>query len=92
MKGFGMVGAFVAWATVMPAAGHADSWCLRDSAGISPGICAFSSAQDCIRAALINPAAGLCAREELKPTTAAAPPAKPPAKRRAARLRRTGDR
>ena len=80
-----------ALATLPAMTAEADSWCIRDSAGLSPGICVFSSLQDCMRTALINPAVGSCAREEYKPP-AAAPAEKRPAKRRDARVRRSDGR
>jgi hypothetical protein len=50
--------------TAMPAIGHAESWCIRDSAGITSEICAFSSVDDCVRAALVGPSGGIvCVRE-----------------------------
>jgi hypothetical protein len=53
-----------ALATAMPAIGRAESWCIRDSAGVTSEICAFSSADDCIRAALVGPSGGIvCAPE-----------------------------
>jgi hypothetical protein len=42
---------------------RADTWCIRDSGGGTSGVCGFSSAQDCVRAALVGPG-GICAREE----------------------------
>ncbi len=55
-------------ATAMPAIGHAETWCIRDSAGITSEICAFSSADDCIRAALVGPSGGIiCAQNEAVP-------------------------
>ena len=51
-------------ATAMPAIGNAESWCIRDSAGITSEICAFSSADDCTHAALLGPSGGIvCAPE-----------------------------
>jgi hypothetical protein len=51
---------------------QADTWCIRDSGGGMFSACGFSSAGDCVRAALVGPG-GICAREELP---AAAEPAK----------------
>jgi hypothetical protein len=58
------IGLWVA-ATALSAAGaRAESWCIRDAAGVTHEICAFSSAQDCIRAALVGPSGGIvCAPE-----------------------------
>ena len=39
--------------------GKAETWCIRDRAGVTSEICAFSSADDCIRAALVGPAGGI---------------------------------
>lgn len=51
-------------ATTPPAVGKAESWCIRDLAGVTSEICAFSSAQDCVRAALVGPSGGIvCAQE-----------------------------
>jgi hypothetical protein len=47
--------------SVRPAA--ADSWCVRDSAGTMEPICAFSSAQDCIHAAILGPSGSVCQHE-----------------------------
>ena len=45
-----------------PGGGKAETWCIRDRAGVTSEICAFSSADDCIRAALVGPAGGtVCA-------------------------------
>ena len=53
-----------ALATAMPAIANAETWCIRDSAGVTSEICAFSSAQDCIRAAMVGPSGGIiCAPE-----------------------------
>jgi hypothetical protein len=46
---------------------RADSWCLHDSAGVTSAICAFSSAQDCIQAAIVGPSGMVCAREDAIP-------------------------
>ena len=49
---------------LLPTIAKADSWCIRDLAGVTSEICAFSSADDCIRAALVGPSGGIvCARE-----------------------------
>jgi hypothetical protein len=49
---------------------RADTWCIRDSGGGMFQACGFSSAQDCVRAALVGPG-GICAREEPPVTTEA---------------------
>ena len=42
----------------------AQTWCIRDRAGVTSEICAFSSAHDCIRAALVGPAGDtVCAQQ-----------------------------
>jgi hypothetical protein len=42
----------------------AETWCIRDRAGVTSEICAFSSAHDCVRAALVGPAGGtVCAQQ-----------------------------
>ena len=43
---------------------RADSWCVHDAAGVTSPICAFSSAQDCIQAAIVGPSGTVCTREE----------------------------
>lgn len=49
---------------LLPTIAKADSWCIRDLAGVTSAICAFSSAEDCIRAALVGPSGGIvCTRE-----------------------------
>ena len=52
-------------ALVMAASGaaRADSWCVRDSAGMMDPICAFSSAQDCVHAAILGPSGSVCQHE-----------------------------
>jgi hypothetical protein len=58
------IGLWAAATVVSPAAANAESWCIRDAAGVTHEICAFSSAQDCIRAALVGPSGGIvCAPE-----------------------------
>lgn len=43
---------------------NAETWCIRDRGGVTSEICAFSSAHDCIRAALVGPAGGIvCAQQ-----------------------------
>jgi hypothetical protein len=66
-----------ALATAVPAIGHAETWCIRDSAGITSEICAFSSADDCIRAALVGLSGGIvCAPERCHGATAGGHPNK----------------
>jgi hypothetical protein len=51
------------------AGGGAESWCIRDRAGVTSEICAFSSAEDCIGAAAVGPAGGsiVCAPQTRRP-------------------------
>lgn len=57
-----------------PTAVHADMWCIRNSGGMLSPICAFSSAQDCIQAAIVGPSGAVCVHDN---TPAAAEAAKP---------------
>jgi hypothetical protein len=54
-----LLSVLAASATAMPGTAYAQTWCIRDSAGITSEICAFSSADDCIRAALVGPSGGI---------------------------------
>jgi hypothetical protein len=63
MKPLLLAGALFAVA-VWPEAARADSWCIRDSGGMLSPICAFSSAQECIHAAIVGPSGGVCVRED----------------------------
>ena len=50
------------------AGGRAETWCIRDRAGVTSEICAFSSADDCIGAAAVGPAGGIvCAPQTRRP-------------------------
>jgi hypothetical protein len=52
------------WTTELLTAVKAETWCIRDGAGVTSEICAFSSAHDCVRAALVGPAGGtICAQQ-----------------------------
>jgi hypothetical protein len=53
------------WTTTgLLTAAKAQTWCIRDRAGVTSQLCAFSSAHDCIRAALIGSAGGtVCAQQ-----------------------------
>ena len=43
---------------------NAETWCIRDRAGVTSEICAFSSAHDCVHAALLGPSGGtVCAQQ-----------------------------
>jgi hypothetical protein len=63
MKRFVHIGALAATFIIPPAAASADSWCVRDKAGTIAPICAFSSAADCVHAALIGPSGSVCVQE-----------------------------
>jgi hypothetical protein len=67
MKPMMMVGIMLALAVAEPVRGRADSWCLHDSAGVTTPICAFSSAQDCIHAAIVGPSGMVCSQEAANP-------------------------
>jgi hypothetical protein len=79
-------------ALVMVASGaaRADSWCVRDSAGTMAPICAFSSAQDCVHAAILGPSGSVCEHEA--DAARAAKPAAPAKKHRASRTQQRADR
>lgn len=49
--------------TLPAVAASADSWCIRDKAGSIAPICAFSSAADCVHAALVGPSGSVCVQE-----------------------------
>jgi hypothetical protein len=67
-----LLSVLAASATAMPGTADAQTWCIRDSAGITSEICAFSSADDCIRAALVGPSGGIiCAPERGRAATTA---------------------
>jgi hypothetical protein len=57
------IGALAAFFTLPAAVGWADSWCIRDKAGMIAPICAFSSSADCIHAALVGPSGSVCVPE-----------------------------
>ena len=44
---------------------RAETWCIRDAGSPPPGACVFPSAQDCSRAAVLNPFGGICERQPL---------------------------
>jgi hypothetical protein len=50
---------------------RADIWCVHDSAGITSPICAFSSAQDCVRAAIVGPSGMVCSQGNAGPPRSA---------------------
>jgi hypothetical protein len=67
------VGLLALPAAIIPATGKAQSWCIRDAGGVTADICAFNSADDCIRAALVGPSGGLiCSQQHRIPTAEAA--------------------
>jgi hypothetical protein len=47
------------------ATAKAETWCIRDRAGVTSEICAFSSAHDCVRAALVGPAGGTVCSQQI---------------------------
>jgi hypothetical protein len=57
------IGALAALFTLPAAAARADSWCVRDKAGMIAPICAFSSSADCVHAAMIGPSGSVCVQE-----------------------------
>jgi hypothetical protein len=57
------IGALAAFFTLPAAIASADSWCVRDKAGMIAPICAFSSAADCVHAALLGPSGSVCVQE-----------------------------
>ena len=57
------IGALAALFTLPAAIASADSWCVRDKAGMIAPICAFSSAADCVHAALLGPSGSVCVQE-----------------------------
>jgi hypothetical protein len=72
-----LLGVVAVLATAMPGRGNAQTWCIRDKAGITSEICAFSSADDCIRAALVGPSGGIiCAPQRGRAATAIGPSSK----------------
>jgi hypothetical protein len=77
----GALVAVLAGVALGPAPARADSWCIRDSGGMLDPICAFSSAQDCIHAAIVGPSGAVCVQEN----AIAEPAPKPPARRYVAR-------
>jgi hypothetical protein len=66
---------------IWPVAARADSWCIRDSARTLSPICAFSSAQECIHAAIVGPSGVVCVPDEAE--TAVEVTKKAPRKRHA---------
>lgn len=47
------------------ATAKAETWCIRDRAGVTSEICAFSSAHDCVRAALVGPSGGTVCSQQI---------------------------
>jgi hypothetical protein len=64
MKSAILIGVVLALAAIAGGPVRADSWCLHDSAGVTSPMCAFSSAKDCIQAAIVGPSGMVCTREE----------------------------
>ncbi len=44
---------------------RAETWCIREAGSPGPGACVFPSADDCGRAARLNPFGGICERQPL---------------------------
>lgn len=82
MRLFGWASVVIAALTPPATCAQADSWCIRDAEGITAPICAFSSAEDCIRAAIIGPSGIVCMREQPDPALVKARKKKPRARRR----------
>jgi len=61
------VGFLLALAVAGQLPARADIWCLHDSAGITSPICAFSSAQDCVHAAIVGPSGMVCSQGNAGP-------------------------
>jgi hypothetical protein len=70
-------------------AARAETWCVRDAAGTMSPICAFSSAQDCIHAAILGPSGSICAQDSGPPAESADAR---PGKRHKARPQQQADR
>jgi hypothetical protein len=58
-------GMFAILALVWARPAWAETWCIRDAGSPPPGACVFPSAQDCSRAAILNPFGGICERQPL---------------------------
>jgi hypothetical protein len=58
-------GMFAILALVWARPAWAETWCIRDAGSPPPGSCVFPSAQDCSRAAILNPFGGICERQPL---------------------------
>jgi hypothetical protein len=44
---------------------RAETWCIREAGSPGPGACVFPSAENCARAATVNPFGGICERQPL---------------------------
>jgi hypothetical protein len=44
---------------------YAEIWCIREAGSVGPGACVFPSAEDCGRAARLNPFGGVCERQPM---------------------------
>ena len=82
-----LIFAALAIAAVMfrPEAATAETWCIRDKTATTPGVCGFSSAADCVHAAMVGPPQSICERERWKAD-------KPDVRRSAAARRQQADR
>jgi hypothetical protein len=52
--------------TMLLATAKAETWCIRDRTGVTSEICAFSSAHDCIRTALVGPGGGTVCVQQVR--------------------------
>jgi hypothetical protein len=60
-------GLAIAAVMLRPEAALAETWCIRDKTATTPGVCGFSSALDCVHAAMVGPPQSICERERWKP-------------------------
>jgi hypothetical protein len=90
MKPAMLIGVVLALAATGSVPVRADSWCVHDAAGVTSPICAFSSAQDCIQAAIVGPSGTVCTREEA--LSRASPPKDQARRSHARRSRRQASR
>jgi hypothetical protein len=67
VKATTVAGVMFALVAVGQVPARADIWCLHDSAGITSPMCAFSSAQDCIHAAIVGPSGMVCSQGNAGP-------------------------
>jgi Protein of unknown function (DUF3551) len=65
MKDMVKAGGIAVFLAIVAQPAQAEIWCLREPGSSSSGACAFPSAQDCSRAASMNPFGGVCERQPL---------------------------